>query len=98
MVNGEIIRTSYGTGPFVITDIYGPCNCPAYLDENNNGNAAKETDEHYHLTCQAVTDEGVIINETPSYLNHYRRDGTHISREHWLIFESGHVVGQMDLF
>ena len=47
---GNWVRTNYGTGPYQITEVSGPCCCPEYL-------ASLEGDEtpsrpHYHITCR----------------------------------------------
>lgn len=88
---GETIRTSYGTGPFRIEAIDGPCACPEYLRWLENDNTPSEP--HYHLTCARLEDK------SPAWLNGYRPDGTNVWRnEDRLIFDGPEPNVTPDLF
>lgn len=51
---GDIVETSYGSGPYVVVGILRHCVCPAYLDEINAkpGETPKKRPEHVHLVCK----------------------------------------------
>lgn len=86
MINvGEIVRTSYNTGPYVIKESLGPCTCPSYLDTINTQDPPY-SDIHYHLTVQQVDENGLEVRDSPSWLNGYREDGTNVWRDDYLIF------------
>lgn len=51
---GMIVRTSYGTGPYRITDVVENCNCPKFLDELEFGDKAPKSKPHYHLVCKRL--------------------------------------------
>lgn len=53
---GAVVKTNYGTGPYKITKMHGPCTCPTYVDSINMENPPP-TREHYHLTCRIVGEE-----------------------------------------
>lgn len=46
---GDIVRTSYGTGPYRVVEIVRDCCCPAYLDTLNYRNPPASP-PHFHLT------------------------------------------------
>lgn len=90
---GEIIRTSYDTGPYVIIALDGPCTCPSYLDHINGHDHPSEP--HWHITCKL---HGVAEDRKDYWLNGYRPDGTCVwSRDH-LIFEGPARGVTLDLF
>lgn len=66
---GAVVRTSYGSGPYVVLSVHGPCNCPEYLRHINGVDAPSEP--HYHLTCRS--EDGAR-----AWLNGYRLDGTSV--------------------
>jgi len=76
---GDIVRTSYGTGPYRIVEIIRDCRCPDYLDVID-GNE-KPSELHCHLVC-VHADEPVKdrypANKKLYWLNGYREypDGT----------------------
>ena len=85
---GAVIRTSYGTGPYTIVDIDGPCDCPEYLRSLDGDNTPSEP--HYHLTCKGIDDPGLY------WLNGYRLDGTSVwSDDRILVEQAG---AQLELF
>ena len=50
---GDIVRTSYGTGPFRVVEIKRDCDCPSYLAELKHGfmnGKAPRSKPHFHLT------------------------------------------------
>lgn len=63
---GATVRTSYGTGPYIVTKVHGPCHC-GHVHE-----AEVPSDWHVHLTCR---EPGA---KQDSFLNHYRLDGTNV--------------------
>jgi len=44
---GSIISTSYGTGPYILQSMHGPCNCGEYIESLDNPDCTSE--DHYHL-------------------------------------------------
>ncbi len=86
---GEIVRTSYGTGPYRITDIDGPCQCPEYLRHIDGDETPSE--EHYHLEC-------VGADGSRSWLNGYRADGSSVWDDDTLIFDGTERFRTLDLF
>lgn len=70
---GETILTNYGTGPFKIKKVYGPCTCPKYLEST-------PSEPHYHLTCSGRGSKGDF------YLNGYRDNATSVWSQDYLIF------------
>ena len=56
---GDIIKTSYGTGPYEILKIVWECTCPAYLSD-------KPTKKHIHLVLCTLGDK-----RDKFYLNQY---------------------------
>jgi hypothetical protein len=69
---GDVVRTSYGTGPYLITEIEGPCTCAAYLRHLDGDESPSEP--HYHLTCEMVDEP----RKGSYWLNGYRLDGTSV--------------------
>lgn len=66
---GKVVATSYNTGPYVVTDVSGPCQC----SEKGEG---KHTEWHVHLTCrdkERQKGKGML-----SFLAGYRLDGTSV--------------------
>lgn len=49
---GDIVRTSYGTGPYRILEIVADCTCPNYMDSIDHYISGKTqpSPEHFHLT------------------------------------------------
>jgi len=52
---GACIRTSYGTGPYIVAKIDGPCTCPEYVQSVDGNN--RPSKEHYHLTVKGPNDK-----------------------------------------
>ena len=69
---GDIVRTSYGTGPYRIIAITRNCRCSDYLDVIN-GNE-KPSKAHMHLVCVRADEPiRVCYSERKFYwLNGYR--------------------------
>lgn len=102
---GKIVSTKYGTGPYVIESVHGPCNCPSYFDSINARYLSVSPPElpvpsewHVHLTCKdADRPRGRIKgtrSDSDSYLNGYRLDGTSVWDDDRLIF---HGAVQVEL-
>lgn len=93
---GEIVRTNYGTGPYRITEIDGPCVCPEYVGLINGD--ASPSEPHYHLTCAWAGPivRGIVPKE--SYLSGYRPDGTNVWCDDKLSFEGAAPGVTSDLF
>lgn len=51
---GMRIRTSYGSGPYVVTQVVENCTCPRFLDTCNLGDKAPKSRPHVHLVCKAL--------------------------------------------
>lgn len=69
---GNIVRTNYNTGPYVITCVTGPCQCPEYVRSLDGDETPSE--EHFHITCQ-IPDQPERGNY---WLNGHRDDGTSV--------------------
>lgn len=69
---GAIICTNYGTGPYVITNIDGPCDCPELVASLDGYDTPSAT--HFHINCQL---EGQP-ERGDYWLNGYRLDGTNV--------------------
>lgn len=65
---GDVVVTNYGTGPFLVTEIHGPCACPEYLRHINGDDTPSEP--HFHLVCSRDNGTGT------AWLNGYRLDGS----------------------
>lgn len=46
---GDIVRTSYGTGPYRVDEIIRGCTCPKFTDELRLGDDAPPSAPHIHL-------------------------------------------------
>lgn len=46
---GDVVRTSYGTGPYRVDHIIRGCTCPDYTDEINGFDDAPPSSPHLHL-------------------------------------------------
>lgn len=79
---GETVLTSYGSGPYRINKVQGPCTCPEYLESINVKNP-KPSEPHYHLTCSRRESSK---SNGDFYLNGYRNDGTNVWSQDYLIF------------
>jgi hypothetical protein len=89
---GDIIKTSYGTGPYIVIDITGPCTCPAYRDIIN-GRYDHLSAPHYHITGEK--------DNRKYYLNGYALDQDGKIKSIWLddeIFITGYATYQLLLF
>ena len=95
---GEIVRTNYGTGPYRVVGAYGPCQCPKYLDWINQGQGVQASEPHFDLVCVDADARSRPGKDLRSYLNGYRRDGTSIWNDDFLIFESVPKGVTLDLF
>ncbi|HSH28963.1 MAG TPA: hypothetical protein VK971_03560 [Thiohalobacter sp.] len=80
---GRTVSTSYGSGPYRIVEVSGPCTCPSYMDTLELGEAAPPSAPHFHLTCRRA--DG-CKPKGPYYLNGYRADGTCVWSQDRLIF------------
>lgn len=77
---GRVVRTSYGTGPFKISRIFGPCTCLGYVGTINGDEG--ESDQHYHMTAEKPDRP-----REPYALNGYRDDGTNVWSRDQLFFD-----------
>ena len=77
---GLIVRTSYGTGPYVITQVLGPSVEPGFFAKLNGDNTPSKP--HYYLTVRPV---GVKSN-SDCYLNGYDENGNSVWNNDRLIF------------
>lgn len=98
LVRGRIVSTSYGTGPYKITDVQGPCTCPSYSDSiNGKGKPPKATAPHFHITVEDM-DPPKGKRDTRGWLNGFRSDGTCVWSDDRLIFGDLVSGAQHDLF
>ena len=67
---GDIVRTSYGTGPYEVTHIERDCDCPSFMDSLTYLNEAPKSPRHTHLTCKKVGER----HRDPYYLNGYEEE------------------------
>lgn len=68
MQTGNTVQTSYGTGPYLIKDIVGPCAC-------------QDSETHFHAICKGAEDyEGGGY----FYLNGFRQDGSSVWSDDFL--------------
>ena len=51
---GQVLSTNYGSGPYRVTAVRGPCTCPEYYDRINRtlDHPAPASIPHYHLVCK----------------------------------------------
>jgi hypothetical protein len=75
----QVVRTSYGTGPYRITHVSEPCTCAEYLRSINGDDSPSEP--HHHITCTPIDGKG------DCWLNGYRADGTSVWRDDRLVFD-----------
>lgn len=61
---GDIVSTSYNSGPYRITRIDRGCNCPEYLKSLSGDRSASP--RHIHLTCESLDGK-----QGPFYLSGY---------------------------
>ena len=76
---GEIVRTSYNTGPYRIVRATGPHTSPSYLDSING--IDRPSEPHFCLVCVwagPVFERGARKSKEEYYLNGYRLDGTSV--------------------
>ena len=70
---GMRIRTSYGSGPYVVTQVKENCTCPKFLDACNFGDKAPWSRPHVHLLCKkldpAMGSGNFILNGYDENLN-----------------------------
>lgn len=74
------VRTNYGTGPYIVEKITGPCNCPKYLPIFNE----EPSPDHYHLVCKGRDGGG---RKGTFYLNGYTLEGNSVWDDSELIIE-----------
>ena len=92
---GEVVRTSYGTGPYRVVRATGPNTSPSFLDSING--IDRPSEPHFNLVCHDINSlPGRKSRE--SYLNGYRLDGTSVWSDDFLIFESVTVGVNLRLF
>lgn len=94
---GDIVSTSYGTGPFYIAEIFGPSTRPHFLAQINGIDC--DSDPHFYFRCGwAGPMVGDHRYEEDYYLNGYRLDGTSVWNDDTLTV-IGHKSGvQLGLF
>lgn len=73
-----MVRTNYGTGPYLVTEVSEVCTCPRYHDMLALGDQAPPSEPHYHLVCRAADRVGKRKRDGAGtyYLGGYRPDGT----------------------
>lgn len=77
---GQIVRTSYGTGPYVIMSIYGPSTEPSFVSSLNGDNTPSKP--HFYLTVRPIGVKG----NSDCYLNGYDENGNSVWNNDRLIF------------
>jgi hypothetical protein len=75
-VIGDIIITSYGTGPYEVIKVSGPCDCPKYIDllDEDYEHPAPRSKPHYHFTLKTPGEK----KKSNFYLNGYALQGGNI--------------------
>jgi hypothetical protein len=90
-----IVKTNYGSGPYIIKRVSGPCICAQYLDQITPSTwvdgKPKPSEPHYHMVCQCVRGR-----DGDFYLSGFRLDGTNVWNDDELEL-IGYVPGQLDL-
>lgn len=71
-----IFRTNYGTGPYQVTELWGPCTCG--FDDKRPG----QSEAHYHIDSRPVDGKG-----KGCLLAGYRLDGSNVWTKAQLTFE-----------
>ncbi|WP_227461691.1 hypothetical protein [Cupriavidus pauculus] len=84
---GARVRTNYGTGPYIVHSISGPCACPAYLRSINGDH--RPSPPHFHFVVRPDND----ARARDSYLNGFTLDGRSVWSKDRVLDAS-----QMDLF
>ena len=70
---GMVVRTSYGTGPYEITEVTDNCTCPSFLDTLNYGSRMETpppSRPHCHIVCKRLGEK-----RDKYYLNGYDENG-----------------------
>lgn len=88
-----IISTSYGTGPYRITKMIGPCTCPTYVDTINCSNPPK-TREHYHLVCRMAYDKA---DQNDYHISHIDASGRSVVEDTSLAMHESFLIFHPDL-
>lgn len=83
---GAYVRTSYGTGPYLVKTLKGPCTCVAYHDHLNG--IERPSKPHYHMLVHVLSRQ-----YGDYYLNGYTLDGRSVWCKDRLIDAS-----QLELF
>ena len=93
---GDIVTTSYDTGPYVIVEIIGPSTAAHYIDQING--IDRNSEPHYGLRCGWAGPRCADHRYADNYwLNGYRLDGTSVWDDDRLTI-TGHQAGtQLDL-
>lgn len=65
---GTILKTSYGTGPYIVELVHGPCTCNHPVAEINGIHRVSE--EHYHFTLRHIKN----IKGDRFWLNAYKKE------------------------
>ena len=84
---GQIVKTSYDTGPYRITKVSELCDCPSFFDVLDNRPDIRSR-PHYHLTCVRATtepDKYNIKRQSEYYLNGFDEFGHNVWRDDYLI-------------
>lgn len=87
---GVTVRTSYGSGPYVVTKVHGPCRCASYLSELNDLHP-QPSPSHYHLSCEKDGEGGFLLNG-------YTLEGKSVWCADQLLIDSPQVPVQQGLF
>lgn len=77
---GLIVRTSYNTGPYVITKVHGPMTSPKFVDTLNG--ITTPSKPHFCLTVRPVGAK----SSSDYYLNGYDENGNSVWNSDRLIF------------
>lgn len=85
---GKVVKTNYGTGPYRIPKMHGPCTCPTYVDSINMDNPPP-TREHFHMTCRRVGEEK---RGDDYYLSHLDRNGRSVVEDKSLATHRDYLI------
>jgi hypothetical protein len=92
---GRILSTSYGSGPYILQHIYGPCTCTEYVASLSG--STKPSEAHYHLTVHEANPRPGK-RDIRGWLAGYRDDGTSVWCDDRLIFGELAPGTQQQLF
>jgi hypothetical protein len=86
---GDIVRTSYGTGPFLVTRVLRDCTCAHFVNRINGNDTPLP--RHIHIECDDM-------NGKSGYGLGYYDDSTNPARSVYKLDDYVEVVGHDENF